>query len=711
MNGDRSSPDRPEVLGAARKAALGVCSSFLERVSAGFEDWVAIGRNVAIAGNFAHAFLLLAARIWLSQAIFVHQIMMMMRAEGFAEAPSAGATLIRSIAPLLLATGLVTRPVALLVVLGVGQSLAGTHLAGPQAVLLIWLLIGGAGPLSFDFLLRGGLARVPVWAVRAISRLYAWSDALGDFVLPVGTRLYLALAIAGGTGFAMWPVPLTSELVTAPWSMLLLCWALLLGVATRPVAVLLCALAPPIVLSGVAPDRFEVTLLLLLLAAKGAGWLSLDGLAARWASTGLRMRDYAAEAVPHVVVVGGGFGGIAAVRALRSTACRITLIDRRNHYLFQPLLYQVATAALSPADIAIPIRSILRDQRNVAVRLGEVISVDSAAREVLLPEERIPFDYLIVATGAQHSYFGRDEWAAHAPGLKSIEDATAMRSRMLLAFEQAESEEKPAKREAWLTFVVVGGGPTGVELAGALAELARTGLDQEYRAIDPATTRVILVQSAPRVLPAFSTVLSAHAERSLRELGVEVRTNAKVTHIDQQGVEIDGGRIAARTTFWAAGVAASPAAKWLSQDGDKSGRIFVDDNLAVPGCPGVFAVGDTAASNGWAGGGVPGLAPAAKQQGRYAATMIRAAIKGHGVPDAFRYRHYGNLATIGRLAAVVELRSFRLWGAPAWWLWGLAHVLLLAGGRNRVAVVMNWLWAYLTYRRGTRLITGNTMDV
>jgi NADH dehydrogenase/putative oxidoreductase len=665
-----------------------------------------------IAGNFAHAFLLLAARIWLSQAIFVHQIMMMMmRAEGFAEAPSAGATLIRSIAPLLLATGLVTRPVSLLLVLGVGQSLAGTHLAGPQAVLLIWLLIGGAGPLSLDFLLRGGLARVPVWAVRAISRLYARSDALGDFVLPVGTRLYLVLVIAGGTGFAMWPVPLTSELVTAPWSMLLLCWALLLGVATRPVAVLLCALAPPIVLSGVSPDRFEVTLLLLLLAAKGAGWLSLDGLAARWASTGPRMRDHAAEAVPHVVVVGGGFGGIAAVRALRSTACRITLIDRRNHYLFQPLLYQVATAALSPADIAIPIRSILRDQRNVAVRLGEVIGVDSAAREVLLPEERIPFDYLIVATGAQHSYFGRDEWAAHAPGLKSIEDATAMRSRMLLAFEQAESEENPAKREAWLTFVVVGGGPTGVELAGALAELARTGLDQEYRAIDPATTRVILVQSAPRVLPAFSTVLSAHAERSLRELGVEVRTNAKVTHIDQQGVEIDGGRIAARTTFWAAGVAASPAAKWLSQDGDKSGRIFVDDNLAVPGCPGVFAVGDTAASNGWAGGGVPGLAPAAKQQGRYAATMIRAAIKGHGVPDAFRYRHYGNLATIGRLAAVVELRSFRLWGAPAWWLWGLAHVLLLAGGRNRVAVVMNWLWAYLTYRRGTRLITGNTMDV
>jgi NADH:ubiquinone reductase (H+-translocating) len=353
MRGDRSGPEVP---GAAGQAVLGVCASLLQRVSAGLEGWVAIGRSVAIAGNIVHAVLLLTARIWLSQSIFVHQIMMMMRAEGFAEAPSVGATLIRSAAPLLLAAGLITRPVTLLLVLGVGQGLAGSHLAGPQAILLIWLVMGGAGPLSLDFLLRGGLMRVPVWAVRAISRLYAWSDALGDFVLPVGTRLYLTLAIAGGTGFATWPVPLTGELVTAPWSMLLLSWALLLGLATRPVALLLCGLAPPIVLSGVAPDRFEVTLLLLLLAAKGAGWLSLDGLAVRWASTGLRMRDHAAGAVPHVVVVGGGFGGIAAVRALRSTACRITLIDRRNHYLFQPLLYQVATAALSPADIATPIR-------------------------------------------------------------------------------------------------------------------------------------------------------------------------------------------------------------------------------------------------------------------------------------------------------------------------------------------------------------------
>jgi len=638
--------------------------------------------------------------------------MMMMRANGFAEAPSAGATLIQGVAPLLLATGLATRPVALLLILGIGQDLDATRLTGPRAILLLWLLMRGAGPLSVDFLLRSGLTRVPVWAVRATSRLYRWGDGLADLVLPLGTRLYLALAIAGGTGFAKWPVPLTGELVTAPWWTILLCWALLLGLATRPVALLLCGLAPPVVLTGAVPVRFEVALLLLLLllAAKGAGWLSLDGLAARWAGSGLRGPAQAGEAVPHIVVVGGGFGGIAAVRTLRRTACRITLIDRRNHYLFQPLLYQVATAALSPADIAIPIRSILRDQRNVAVRLGEVVGVDNVAREVLLPEERIPFDYLILATGAQHSYFGQDEWAVHAPGLKSIEDATAMRSRMLLAFEQAEGEENPAKRAAWLTFVVVGGGPTGVELAGALAEFARTGLEQEYRAIDPATTRVILVHAAQRVLPAFSAVLSAHAERSLRELGVEVCTDAKVTHIDHEGVEIDGSRIAARTTFWAAGVAASPAAEWLRQARDKSGRVLVDGNLSVRGCPGVFAIGDTAASDGWAGAAVPGLAPAAKQQGRHVAHVIRAAIEGYPMPGAFRYRHYGNLATIGRLAAVVEVRRLRLWGAPAWWLWGLAHVFLLTGGRNRATVVLNWLWAYLTYQRGTRLITGNTMD-
>jgi NADH:ubiquinone reductase (H+-translocating) len=310
---------------------------------------------------------------------------------------------------------------------------------------------------------------------------------------------------------------------------------------------------------------------------------------------------------------------------------------------------------LSPADIAIPILSMMRGQRNVDVHLGEVVGVDTAARSVVLANRQIPFDYLIIATGAQHSYFGRDE------------------------------------------------------LAGSLAELARTGLDREYRIIDPVMARVVLVQSAACVLPTFAPRLSAQAERSLHDLGVEVRTGAKVTHIDRRGVEIDGERIAARTMFWAAGVAASPAAKWLGGIADRSGRVVVNGDLSVPGCPGVFAIGDTAASNGWAGATVPGLASAAKQEGRHVARVIRAAIKGHPSPGIFRYRHHGNPATIGRLAAVVELPWIRLWGAPAWWFWGIAHVLLLAGGRNRAVVVLNWLWVYLTYRRSTRLIT-DTVD-
>ena len=350
----------------------------------------------------------------------------------------------------------------------------------------------------------------------------------------------------------------------------------------------------------------------------------------------------------------------------------------------------------------------MRGQHNVAVRLATVTGVDVPAKHVLIGDERIPFDFLVLATGAEHSYFGRDEWSAFAPGLKSIEDAISMRGRLLRAFEHAESETDPAKQTAWLTFVVVGGGPTGVELAGALAELAKTGMDMEYRRIDPAQARVVLVQSAPRVLPTFSPQSSEEAARALVALGVEVITGAKVTSIDPDGVQIDDIRIAAQTTFWAAGVAASPAAGWLGRAGDRAGRIIVGADLSVADCPGVFAIGDTAASDGWAGKPVPGLAPAAKQQGQYVAHVIRSQIADRPTPPAFQYKHYGNLATIGRLSAVAELRSFRLWGAPAWWFWGLAHILFLGGGRNRAAVALNWLWAYVTYRRSTRLITGST---
>jgi NADH dehydrogenase FAD-containing subunit len=671
------------------------------------DTWMTGRRWAEPAGRFAQAGLLLAARVWLSQAIFVHQLMAMMQAQGIVDAPSAGAILLRSVAPTLLVIGLLTRPVALLLALGIGLD-GGAMLTGPQLVLFAWLAGAGAGPISLDYLLRRGLARVPVWAVRAGNRFYAQCNAIARIALPFITRLNLALVIAGGSGFAAWSVPGTGALVTAPWWVLVTCWALALGVATRPAALLLCVLTVA-VLPGAMPGRFGIVLLLALVVASGAGVVSLDALLVRWIDRTVRRRNAPDGTVPHVVVVGGGFGGLAVVRALRRTACRITLVDRSNHTLFQPLLYQVATAALSPADIALPIRSVLRGQENVAIRLAEVTGVDAVTREILLPQGRIPFDYLVLATGARHSYFGKDHWATHAPGLKSLDDATAIRGRMLLAFERAEGEADSAEREALLTFVIVGGGPTGVELAGAVAEFARTGLEKEYRTFDPTGARVVLVQSAARVLPVFSAAQSARAERVLRELGIDVRTGARVTDVDSSGVAVDGERIAARTVFWAAGVAASPAAHWLGQAGDAAGRVVVGEDLSVAGWLGVYAIGDTAASKGWGGMAVPGLAPAATQQGRHVAGVLRAAIEGRAMPAAFHYRHRGNLATVGRMAAVAELGRVYLWGAPAWWFWGAAHVLFLAGGRNRAAVVLNWLWAYLTYKRSTRLITGNDL--
>jgi NADH dehydrogenase FAD-containing subunit len=637
--------------------------------------------------------------------------MMMMQSSGFIRAPSGWTALLQGILPVMLAVGTMTRPVALILLLGGGLAGLEFDLSWPHRLLLIWLLAQGAGPLSLDCLMRGGLARVPVWGIRAAQRLYGAIDRLSAEVLPFGTRICLAVAIAGGAGLAIWPQPISDDPLTAPWWLLVLGWFFMTGLLTRPVAVLFCGLAPLASLTGTGQDATGVMLLLLLVTARGAGKLSLDWIVAQAIASGSAAMRGLADELLHVVVVGGGFGGIATVRALRSTACRITLIDRRNHTLFQPLLYQVATAALSPADIAAPIRSVVRGQQNVQVRLGEVTGLDLDKHEVILPDTCIHFDFLVLATGAQHSYFGRDDWAPLAPGLKSIEDATAMRGRMLHAFEQAENTEDPEAQSACLTFVVVGGGPTGVELAGALAELARTGMEREYRRIDPRTARVILVQSAPRLLPAFSAASSMRAENSLIRLGVEVLTSAKVTGIDAEGVDVNSMRIRARTTFWAAGVTASPAARWLGAAGDRSGRVVVGDDLAVTDCPGVFAIGDTAASNAWAGKPVPGLAPAAKQQGHYVARVIEAAVVGKAAPSPFQYRHYGNLATIGRLAAVAELGGLSLWGAPAWWFWGLAHVLFLGGGRNRVAVTLNWLWAYVTYRRSTRLIIDSTRDM
>ncbi len=407
---------------------------------------------------------------------------------------------------------------------------------------------------------------------------------------------------------------------------------------------------------------------------------------------------------PRVVVVGAGFGGLAAAKALDGAEVDVMVIDRHNYHLFQPLLYQVATAGLSPSDIAQPILAIVGRQSNTTVLLARVTAIDVAMRAVICGERRIPYDRLIVATGARHAYFGKDEWEAHAPGLKKIEDATAIRRRVLVAFEQAEQEENPVARRKLLNFVIIGGGPTGVELAGAVVELARRALAADFRHIDPRDARVVLVEGNERVLMQFPPALSAKARAQLEALGVEVRTGKPVELVDADGAVIAGERIAAATVIWAAGVAASPAAKWLGAAMDRAGRVKVGPDLTLPGHPEVHVIGDTAHALDAAGKQLPGVAPVAKQQGRYAARAILARLAGRPVPE-FRYVDWGNMATIGRKAAVADIRGFHLSGFPAWVLWSLAHVWFLVGFRSRILVALNWLWAYLTYQRGARLIT------
>jgi NADH:quinone reductase (non-electrogenic) len=416
----------------------------------------------------------------------------------------------------------------------------------------------------------------------------------------------------------------------------------------------------------------------------------------------------APDSPPRVVIVGGGFGGLYAAQRLRRAPVRVTVIDRRNHHLFQPLLYQVAMAGLSPGDIAYPIRSILRRQQNTRVLLGTAVAVDLAAKRVTLGDGGdVPYDYLILAPGAAHSYFGHAEWEPNAPGLKSLEDALEIRRRVLVAFECAERETDERKRTALMTFAIVGAGPTGVELAGALADIARTVLTSDFRTIDPREATIVLMEAGPRVLPAFPEKLSAKAERSLRRLGVDVVCGRPVTKVDAGGVNLGDERIEARTVLWAAGVAASPLATTLGVRLDRAGRVLVEPDLSIPGHPRAFVIGDLASlRDDKTGKPVPGLAPAAIQEGRHAADNIVRAAAGKPTKP-FRYVDKGNLATIGKAAAVVNFGFVRLSGFVAWLLWIVVHIFFLIGFRNRVIVVFEWAWAYFTSQRGARLITGD----
>ena len=412
---------------------------------------------------------------------------------------------------------------------------------------------------------------------------------------------------------------------------------------------------------------------------------------------------------PRVVILGGGFGGLSAARALAGVAVDVTLIDRRNYHLFQPLLYQVATAALAPNTIAAPVRAILRAQQNATVLMETVTGIDAAGRAVLVGEQRVPYDFLIVATGARHSYFGHDDWEKFAPGIKTLSDALAIRQQILCAFEAAEVCDDPNERRRLLNFVLIGAGPTGVELAGSIAELAKASLVHDFRHIDPSSARIMLIEAGPRVLPSFSEKSSAAARRALERLGVEVLTGKAVTACDADGVEVAGERIPARTILWAAGVAASPVAKWLDVPADRAGRVVVREDLSIPGRPEIFAVGDACASQSWDGKPAPGIAPAAKQMGAYAANVIRARIEGASAPPPFRYRHSGSLATIGRNSAVADFGRMMLSGYPAWLVWGIAHIFFLIGFRSRIVVALDWLWAYTTFRRGARIILAETV--
>jgi NADH dehydrogenase len=409
-----------------------------------------------------------------------------------------------------------------------------------------------------------------------------------------------------------------------------------------------------------------------------------------------------------IVVIGGGFAGLWAVRALRDAPVSITLIDRSNHHLFQPLLYQVATAGLAAPSIAAPLRHIVRNQRNVTVLMGEVTGIELAAREVVIGERRLGYDYLLVASGATHAYFGHDEWERHAPGLKTLDDAFAIRARVLSAFEEAEASTDEARCTACLTFAVIGGGPTGVELAGTLAEIARHTLARDFRNIDTRKARVMLIEAGPRVLAGFTEDLSAKARRQLEKLGVEVITGEPVSQIDANGLRFGGQSVAARTILWAAGVAASPLGRQLGTELDRAGRVRVQPDLSLASHPEVFVAGDLA-SVMHEGKPVPGVAPAAKQMGTRAARNVLALLGGRPT-EPFRYRDFGALATIGRHSAVAQLPNLRLSGLLAWWFWLVLHIYFLIGFRSRLIVLINWAWAYFTYGRGARIILGNEAE-
>ncbi len=627
--------------------------------------------------------------------------------------------LIEIVAPVLLLFGLFARAAALsmALLLLISQIVyIPVDLNLWLIAILGWYVWHGAGGFSFDRALAGGLGQSALPLARPVMQFCRFLTMTAAPAWLLLVRLWLAAAILAGGGvldlsaFASW-LPLSGFGGIHPVLAIGLAVMLFTGFLIPLVAVLLTLVISTLAVMGLHPDLSLYPMLLFgLLFLFGSGFLAVDRLIQGWLEANI-LFDRKYEDVPahwpHIVVVGAGFGGLACVNKLKNLPVRITLVDRHNYHLFQPLLYQIATAALSPADVATPIRGMFRNDGNVRVILGEVSAVDSAAQTLTYGRNSLDYDYLVLATGASHSYFGKDEWAPYAPGLKTIEDGVSVRAHVLRAFERAESSSDPERIKRLMTFVIVGAGPTGVELAGAIAELAHQGLKDEYRRIDPASARIILVQSGERILPAFPEDLSAHAASSLEHLGVEIQLKSRVTNITADHVEIGKDiEIATETVLWAAGVIASPAGQWLGAETDRAGRVAVDEHLRVSGYENVFAIGDTAGSSAWDGNPVPGLAPAAKQAGAHVASYIEKTLLNEREIAPFAYKHQGSLATIGRKSAVADFGFMKLHGAPAWWLWGAVHVGFLSGMRNRISVLVNWIWSYFTLQLGIRLITG-----
>lgn len=633
---------------------------------------------------------------------------------------------IELIGPVLLIAGLFTRPAALAMA---ALTLVSQAVYVPTttnlivSAMLIWYVFHGPAAFSLDKVMALGLKSSAVPLARPAIVAGEWSREHLAPVFMAMVRVWLGVSLLAYAEVIEPPIavltwlPLTIFYGFPDWLALVVAAFFFTGFGAVIVSYGLFFLIAAFMIAGAHPNiTFFPFLFLAIYETKGAGVLSVDRAILAWLEKNILFdRDYSEIPArwPHIVVVGAGFGGLAAVARLKRLPVRITLIDKRNYHLFQPLLYQIATATLNPADIAAPIRSLFKGDGNVRVLKGGVTGIDAEAATLTYGEGReLQYDRLILATGATHSYFGKDEWGAFAPGLKTIEDGVAVRASILNAFEEAEASDDEARIKRLLTFVIVGAGPTGVELAGAIAELSKVSVEREFRTIDPASARVILVQSGERILPAFPEELSMKAAQSLEELGVEIRTGARVTDIAETHVCIgDEVTLETETVLWAAGVAASPAAQWLDAKSDRAGRAEVNNHCRVIGADGeayenIFAIGDTALSSAWDGKPVPGLAPAAKQSGIYVSRVIEAELLGKPCPGAFTYKHQGSLATIGRKSAVADFGAFKMSGALAWWLWGLVHVGFLSGARNRVTVVINWGWSFFAKHSGVRLITG-----